>query len=268
VSDQMFSAVARLAAAEGIPIAVHIAESDAEAALVTRGEGPFVEGLRGRGIHVSPRARSAIQLLENTGVLGERTLCIHAVHADEADIDLLTRRGASVAHCPISNARLGHGSAPLAEFLDAGIAVGLGSDSMASNDRMHMLEEARAAALVDRLRRPGDPALSPAAYLELATLGGARALGLDSVIGSLEPGKQADLAAFPLGAAIGAARYDPEAAALYSLGATAASFVAVCGEPLVAGGRLLREDPKLGARVGEATAALALWRRDEGRTSS
>ena len=146
VSDSLFTAVAEVAAKGQWPVAVHIAESDAELALVTRGEGAFADGLRARGIGVAPRARSPIALLAHTGLLACRPLLIHAICVDDADIAMIAEHRASVAHCPISNLKLGHAVAPVMAMRDANLPIGLGTDSVASNDRMDLLGEARQCA--------------------------------------------------------------------------------------------------------------------------
>lgn len=263
VSEALFERVARYARREGLPVAVHIAESADEQALVCHGDGSFADGWRRRGIALATRARSPIALLERVGVLGRDTLAIHCVHADDDDIALLLSSGTAVAHCPISNAKLGHGTAPVEAMLRAGVRVALGSDSMASNNRMHLLEEARAAVLMQHARHRSPCALSAADALALATIGGARALGLDERIGSLEPGKDADLAAFPLGAAAPAAEYDPVAAAVWSLGDAPASTVVVHGTELVLDGVLRRDDPEVAERVRASARTLAAWRHDQ-----
>lgn len=267
VSDALFARVARYAKSEGLPIAIHIAESAEEHALICEGSGPFAEAWRRRGIASGPRARSPIALLERLGLLGRQTLAIHCVNADEADIALLAESDTAVAHCPISNAKLGHGAAPLDRFLHAGLRVGLGSDSMASNNRMHMLEEARAAMLSLRIRRRSSSMLPAIQALQLATLGGALALGLEARIGSLEPGKDADLAAFPLHAAAPAAEHDPAAAAVWSLGNANASLVTVQGRELVRDSHLLSGDPALDMRVRDTARALHEWKRNQGMSS-
>ena len=261
VSDALFEAAARYARAERLPIAVHIAESTVEHALVFEGAGGFADGLRRRGIHVSPRARSPIALLQRFGVLGRDTLAIHCVQADDEDVAVLAATATAVAHCPISNAKLGHGIAPVVELRRAGVRVGLGSDSMASNNRMHLLEEARAAALGQHVRHRSPCALSAGEALAMATIDGAHALGLGHRIGSLEVGKEADLAAFPLGAAAAAAEIDPVAAAVWTLGDARAVAVVVNGTELVAEGVLFRDDPALDQRVLESARALAAWQR-------
>src|SRR4051812_31622952 len=131
-------------------MAVHIAESDVEQRLVVDASGSFADGLRRRGIAVSPRARSPVELLATLGVLDASPLLIHCVRVDQTDIRSIAESRSSVAHCPASNAKLGHGIAPLDEMLAAGVVVGLGTDSMASNNRMDMLEEGRLALLAQR----------------------------------------------------------------------------------------------------------------------
>lgn len=260
VSDALFERVARYAREENLPLAVHIAESGEEQALVCEGSGPFADGLRRRGIPVRPRARSPIALLERCGVLGRLTLAIHCVNADADDVAALASTDTAVAHCPISNAKLGHGVAPVDAMIRAGIRVALGSDSMASNNRMHLLEEARAAVLAQCAEHRSPCALSAIDALAMATIGGARALGLESRIGSLEVDKDADLAAFPLGAAATAAEHDAAAAPVWTLGHARASTVVVNGAELVTDGSLVREDPGVRERVLDSARALAEWR--------
>ena len=191
VSGSLYAAVAAWAKRNAIPIAVHIAESRAEAQLLTQAAGPFAESWRDRGIPLPPLpGRSPLEWLEQHGVLGPRTLCIHVVHAAPADLTALGRHGCGVAHCPRSNERHGHGAAPLTGFLQEGLAVGVGTDSVASVSPLDLLAEARAA------RKNGG--LSAGQALELCTIGAARAIGLASEIGSLDPGKWGDLAAFRL----------------------------------------------------------------------
>lgn len=257
VSDALFVETARLAAAEELPLAVHIGESDAETQLVVDGCGAFADGLLGRGITVEPRARSPVALLQKAGVLGPRSLLIHCVRLDSHDIATAAAEGCGVAHCPVSNAKLGHGIAPLTELLAAGVHVGLGSDSVASNNRMDILEEARAAVLLQRVRSGDSGTLHAHAALELATIGGARALGLADRVGSLEAGKEADLAAFSLEGVIPLG--DPEAAVVFSLYRREASFVAVGGRVLVQDGVVPGTHKGLAERVQRAGHALALW---------
>jgi 5-methylthioadenosine/S-adenosylhomocysteine deaminase len=259
VSDALYRATAALARDLGAPVAVHIAESALETELVAHGAGAFADGLRKRGIDVVPRGRSPIGLLDRLGVLAVDPLLIHCVRVDADDVRAIARQRCAVAHCPASNARLRHGVAPVAELLAAGIEVGLGSDSVASNDRMDLLDEAR-QALLFAAARPGDvDAFDAATALELATLGGARALRLDREVGSLEPGKAADLAAFPLAAQSRGPTHDPIAAAVLALAGTPACYVVVAGRPIVRDGVLLDADSALARRVQESADRLQAW---------
>lgn len=258
VSDALYAAVAHFAASDSLPMAVHIAESEVERELVEEGAGVFAEGLRKRGVVVKQRGRSSMDLLQRTGVLATRPLLIHCVRLDARDVELVARSAAPVAHCPVSNAKLGHGTSPLLELLAACVTVGLGSDSVASNNRMDILAESRAAILAQRARVTRHDALCAHDALVLATLGGARALNLDREIGSLEVGKSADLAAFPLGAHAQPV-HDPEAAAIFALPGTPAALATVAGAELVRGGVPVRFDSALGARMESTAARMRAW---------
>jgi len=265
-SDALFRASASLAAKEKLPMAIHIAESDVESQLVAEAKGAFADGLRSRGIEVRPRAKSPIELLAKLGVLDQRPLLIHCIRVSANDLDLIASHKAPVAHCPVSNAKLGHGISPLVEILSAGIDVGIGSDSMASNNRMNLLEEARATLLMQRARVGTHEALSASDVLELATMGGACALGLADEIGSLEVGKSADLAAFEIGNA--GPTYDPAVAAVFSIDGAHAKFATVAGIPLVEDGRLLKPNVGLRRRVQESADALREWLEDGGELAA
>ena len=186
VSEPLYRGVAEFARRAGLALAVHLAESREETALVRDGTGPFADALRARGISIAAQGVSPVQYLLRLGVLASGAcLCIHCVQADAADIAALARAGAAIAHCPRSNRAHGHGTAPLAAFRAADLAVGLGTDSVVSTADSNLWAEASAAGLA------GEEAL------RLLTLGGAEALGLEHEIGSLERGKEADLAVFP-----------------------------------------------------------------------
>jgi cytosine/adenosine deaminase-related metal-dependent hydrolase len=258
VSDALFRATASLARAHKLPLAVHIAESEAESQLVERGSGEFAAGLRARGIDVSPRARTPIALLESLGVLDAHALLIHCLRVDADDIGAIARHDCPVAHCPASNAKLGPGVAPLAALLAAGVRVGLGTDSVASNDRMDLLDEARLASLFATAREGRHDALTAGRALELATIGGARALGLGGEIGTLEVGKAADLAAFPI-PAHRVPIHDPIVAAVHSLAGLPAAFVAVAGRVRVRDGLLVDADAELPRRVQASADLLQRW---------
>lgn len=260
VSPELFRAVAEYAAREALPVAIHVAESGFEDDLILRGEGPFAEFLVGRGIHVAPRGMGPVALLDGAGMLRPRTLLIHCVRASQDDVARIAATGCGVAHCPASNAKLGHGTAPLTEFLAAGARIGLGSDSMASNDAMDLLGEARLAVLAQRARTHRADVPSARAAVRLATLGGAEALRLDEEIGSLVPGKQADLAVFRLDA-LGAPVVDPEAALIFAAARVQAHRVVVAGVERVRNGEVIGFDPGIAARVQGAGQRMAEWRR-------
>jgi 5-methylthioadenosine/S-adenosylhomocysteine deaminase len=241
VSDALFAGAAELAQSEDLPIAVHAAESDAEQRLVTEAEGDFADALRARSIDVATRGTSTIELLDRTGVLRARPLLIHCVRANNDDVRRMSDNDCAVAHCPASNAKLGHGVANLSGFLDAGIRVGLGSDSVASNNRMDILDEARLALLFGRAVGRKWNAFPATLGIELATISGARALGLDSELGSLDVGKSADLAAFPLDGTHAPPVQDPESALLFATSGRGATLVTVAGNELVRNGQLLQD---------------------------
>jgi cytosine/adenosine deaminase-related metal-dependent hydrolase len=257
VSDDLFRATAALAREYGLPMAIHIAESDLEQRLVVEAAGSFADGLRRRGIAVAPRAESPVRLLSRLGVLESSPLLIHCVRVDRGDIVAIASSGSAVAHCPVSNAKLGHGVAPLTELLAEGVAVGIGSDSMASNNRMDILEEARIALLAQRARLRSSETPGAAEMLELVTIAGAKALGLDQLVGSLEEGKQADLAAFALAGA--APTQDPVTAAMFSIDTSRAEFVTVAGHRLVFQGKLAAPCAGLAERMESIAERLAAW---------
>lgn len=199
VSGALYAGVAQLARERGYPIAVHIAESVAESDLLGSASGGFADAWRGRGIPLPTLpGRTPLAWLDQHGVLGPTTLCIHVVQGSTKDLVLLAKRGAAIAHCPRSNARHGHGAAPLRSMLDHGIRVGIGTDSVASVAPCDLLAEGRAASAL--------AGLQPEEVLRLCTLEGARSLSLDNEIGSLTPGKSGDLVAFRLPAPVDGAR--------------------------------------------------------------
>ena len=198
VSDALFVTTAGLAKSEGLPVAAHVAEGEAEELLVQDGVGPFAAGLRTRGIVTPSRGKSTVELLDRLGVLDCRPLLIHCVRINDDDLRRIADSGAAIAHCPIANARLGHGIAPMVEARAAGITVGIGTDSVASNNRIDLLEEARAAQIVQRARLRSSGAFDSSDLLRMVTIDGAHALGLDHRVGSLEPGKDADVCAVTL----------------------------------------------------------------------
>lgn len=229
VSAELFGRVTELALDRELPVAIHAAESEHEEMFVRDGTGPFADGLARRGIVWEGKGASTIGYLASLGVLRARPLLVHAVRATDEDLDLVATTGSRIAHCPKSNAKLGHGAAPLAKMLARGIAVGLGTDSVASNNTCDLVDEARAAVMLARVFGAHYGALSARKALELATLGGARALGIDDITGTLEPGKRADMCAVSLAGLHVEPVYDPEAAIVFSSSARDVTFTTVDG---------------------------------------
>ena len=194
--------ISRFAIDEELPLMMHAAETFMEMALISEGKGPFADGLRSRGIDWKAPGVSPIQYLKEHGVLDTHPLLAHCIHVDDDDIELMKATGTRVAHCPKSNAKLGHGVAPLVKFVENGIAVGLGSDSVASNNICDLLEEARFGLLTSRVRLQGGTScgfLGATDALRLATAAGAQALGLQTNIGELREGLRADFTVVSLG---------------------------------------------------------------------
>jgi 5-methylthioadenosine/S-adenosylhomocysteine deaminase len=179
----------------GLPVATHLAESVSERLYLLDGSGDWASFAE---LLVPPPGTTGIRLLADAGLLGPATMAAHCVDVDAEEIALLAASGAGVAHCPRSNGFLGCGVAPLEELLAAGIPVGIATDSPASTPSFDLFEELRTAIVVARARAGRPDALSAARALELATLGGARVLGMADEVGSLVPGKQADIAVVSL----------------------------------------------------------------------
>jgi cytosine/adenosine deaminase-related metal-dependent hydrolase len=187
VTPEHYGELVALARARRIPVATHLLESE----------------------------RDTRPLDELAGVLGPDTVAVHLVRAGAADIALLAELGVPAAHCPRSNALLGCGTAPVPELLEAGIMVGLGTDSPASALTFDMWDEMRAAILVARARSRRPDALGAEQVLRMATLDGAHAIGLGELVGSLTPGKRADLTVLDLAASPFLPWDDPVTAAVY-----------------------------------------------------
>ncbi len=263
VSKALFGAVAEYAIAERLPMAVHLAESAFEEELVTRGEGPYADNWRSRQIDpAGARARSSVALLHEAGALRAKPLIIHGVRMDAADIALLRESDCAVAHCPVSNARFGHGIAPLQEMLDAGLRVGIGTDSVASNNRMDLLDESRVAHLMACTRTQSFRAFPASQALWQATAGGAQALGLWDSLGTLAVGAPADLCAFPLDGLAALPVADVCDALVHGVAGSAARLTVAAGTVLVRDAQLLDADAhRRDRRAYDAVAVRLLDRR-------
>jgi cytosine/adenosine deaminase-related metal-dependent hydrolase len=255
VSDDLYRLAAELALAEGLPMALHIAESAAERELVGAGGGDFEPGLRARGIPTPVRGSSPVEMLERLGVLRARPLLIHVVDVDAVDIRRIADSGCAVAHCPVANAKLGHGVAPVVEMRAAGIPVGIGTDSVGSNNRLDLLEEARTAALMQRARLRRPEPLPAAELLRLCTVEGARALGLEGRVGALEPGLDADLCAVSLQGAHVRPVNEPLATLFHAARATDVVLTVVRGRVLYRAGKVATLDERSARAALDACAA-------------
>ncbi len=178
-----------------------------------------------------------IRLLANLGLAETNACFAHCVWPEPDEFDVLSGGGATVVHCPSCNMKLGSGAAPIAEYLDRGVNVALGADGAASNNRLDGWEELRLAGLLSKLR-DGPAGLSAVDLFELATLGGARALGLDADIGSIEVGKFADLAVLDLRRAHAFGPDDIYTQLVYSARAPDVRLVTVAGRIVVEDGKL------------------------------
>ena len=218
VSPHLMRATAELGRQRGVRLHTHLAE--------TRDEETYC---------LERFGKRPLDLLDEAGWLGDRTWLAHGIFFNRREIARLGRAGTGIAHCPTSNMRLGSGCAPVLALERAGCPVGLGVDGSASNDSSHMLAEARQALLLQRLQH-GAAAVTVMDALRMATAGGARCLGRDD-IGSLEPGKRADIALFDL-RALGYSGAGDAVAALLLCAPANADSVIVEGRLVVSGGAL------------------------------
>jgi 5-methylthioadenosine/S-adenosylhomocysteine deaminase len=193
VRSDLFRALRAYAEEERLPQTIHLAETPAEVELIRQGTGPFADMFERRGIKWTPPKVSPTRYLADSGALTPGTLVVHAVHLDETDATILKEHGCVVAHCPKSNGKLGAGFAPIRMLRNAGLDIGLGTDSVASNNSADMFEEMREAVFQSRSREQDTTALTARDVLNMATLGGATVLGKAGEIGSLEANKRADL---------------------------------------------------------------------------
>ncbi|MDJ0941041.1 MAG: amidohydrolase family protein, partial [Woeseiaceae bacterium] len=207
---------------------------------------------------VRETGRRPFERLDDLGLVNSSLLAVHAVHMLEAEVERMADVGAAIAHCPKSNLKLASGIAPVADYLSAGVNVGIGTDGAASNNTLDMLSEARTAALLAKARSGDAGSLSAARALRLATLDSAAALGLDATIGSITPGKWADLACVDLSRLHSQPLYDPVSQLIYTARADQVSDVWVGGRHVLESGEFTHIDIEgIVARAGEWRARLA-----------
>ena len=213
VSDATFEKVITYAEQLGLGVHTHLHETKVEIA----------ESIEKHGVR-------PIRRMANLGLLGPNFTAAHCVQINDEDFDLLSAHGVHIAHCPSSNAKLASGIAPINQLLNAGINVGLGTDGAASNNRQDMFTEMRLAALLSKAVTEDATSIPAAQALEMATINGARALGLDHLIGSIEVGKLADLTALRIADVETLPCFDPLSHLIYACGREHVSHVWVAGD--------------------------------------
>ncbi|WP_255649050.1 amidohydrolase family protein [Frankia sp. ArI3] len=188
------------------------------------------------------RGASSIEVAARLGLLDAQTVAAHCVWLSDDDVALLRRHAVAVAHCPVSNMILASGVCQVPRLLRDSVPVGLGVDGAASNDSQDMLATVKTAALLQKVHHQQADVLTAPAVLRMATLGGARALGLDDTVGSLDVGKAADLVLFAEASPSMAFVHDPYQAVVYCAGTRDIAGVWVDGERIVAGAQILTAD--------------------------
>ncbi len=237
VADATFSHINTLADQLGLPVHTHIHETtdEIQASLKQHGVRP-------------------LERLAKLGLLGPNFIGVHAIHLTRSEIDLLASHGCHVAHCPSSNLKLASGFAPVSQLVQAGVNLGLGTDGAASNNRLDLFAEMRLAALLAKGVSGDASALPAAAALKATTLDAARALNLDSQIGSIVPGKRADLVAVDLGAPACQPVFDPVSHLVYVAGREHVTHVWVDGK------LKLDNRKQVGLDIDDLTARATYWR--------
>jgi len=225
VSDAGFAKVLTLAEQIELPIHLHLHETVQE----------IEESVHRFGMR-------PIERIRRLGLLSPALIAVHGVHLDAHEIELLAEHGCSLAHCPSSNLKLASGIAPIGELVAKGINIGLGTDGAASNNRLDLFQEMRLAALLAKEQSGRADALNAHQVLHMATLAGARALGLDAQIGSITPGKAADLCAVALDDLVLAPCYEPVSHLTYVVGREHVSAVWVAGRIRVEDGQLIESN--------------------------
>lgn len=262
---ELHDAVLATAATRGIGLSVHAAESTAEDAFVRHGAGPIADHFRLRGWPFEARGMSPIEWLAERGWLsaGVPVQLVHLAHASATDLDLVAqaqgrRSGIGVAACPRSNSRLGNGLPDLAAFTSHGLPWGLGTDGAPSVGRLDAFAEMAFAADAERARRADAAPLPARELLRRVTLDAARSVGLDGQVGSIEVGKQADLAAVALGAVHVTPAYDPHVALAQLATPQDVVLTMVAGDVLYESGELTTiDEPRVIARCRERASILS-----------
>jgi len=234
VSEPALVKIATLAAELDAAVHIHLHETSGEVLLAVEQNG-----------------ERPLDTLHRLGLVGPRTQCVHMTDLGEQDMALLAATGAHVVHCPQSNMKLASGACPVSKLLDKGINVALGTDSAASNNDLNMFGEMQAAALLAKLHAQDASALPASAALAMATINGARALGMEDSIGSLEVGKQADLIAVDLSGPETQPLYKPLSQLVYASNGSQVSHSWIAGNLVMSQRQLTHIHlPALATRTG------------------
>ncbi|MCS6874006.1 MAG: amidohydrolase family protein [Pyrinomonadaceae bacterium] len=240
VNGRLLEKIADYAAQEGIKLAIHAAESKQENVFLKKGKGFFKSIYEKAGYKWIPPGETTIRYLQQTGLLSISPLLIHCIHVSDEEIEIIKQNKCSIAHCPKSNAKFGHGRAPLEKFIANEIPVGLGTDSVASNNICDMLEETRFACFLARLKK----FITAEKMLELLTKSTLAQLGFPK-LGSIEEGNSADLIAIKLNRTAQLPIFDVQAAILFSSHASDVEFVMIAGKEIYRDGKLKNIDENL-----------------------
>lgn len=258
VGPDLFRRITEYALQENLKTTIHAAESAEELELMEQGTGFFADMHKKYGSDWQSPHCSTIEYLSQLGVLAAKPLLAHCVTVSESDIELIAASGTRIAHCPKSNAKFAHGWAPFEQVLDAGLPVGLGSDSVASNNSCDILDEGRFAVLAARNRPAWKRFITDREAIETATLGGARALGLENEIGTLEPGKQADLAVVSLANIAQQPVHDVYSALVFASNARDVVMTMVAGEEIYRDAKSKRiDEAEIKAKLKEMAVKMA-----------
>lgn len=225
VSEHNLTKISTLAAELDLPVHIHLHETASEVLMAVEHSG-----------------ERPLDMLNRLGLLGPRTQCVHMTDLGDQDIALLAQSGAHVIHCPQSNMKLASGCCPVSRLQEAGINVALGTDSAASNNDLNLFSELQTAALLAKLRSADATALPAPRALSMATICGAKALGLADLVGSLEPGKRADVIAVDLNQPETQPLYHPLSQLVYAASASQVTHSWIDGTPVMEERRLTGHD--------------------------
>lgn len=223
VSDELYKEMTQVSKERGIPITMHCAE--------VRADREYFASLE--------QKHTPMTYCDSVGLLGPNTVLVHMVHLDDNDIKMLHESGTHVAHCPTSNAKLASGVCRVPDLLRAGVNVGLGTDGAPCNNTNDLLQEMKLAGIIHKAVSYDPTLVSAETVLEMTTINGAKALGLEKDIGSLEIGKKADFVAIDTRKVNLQPWYSPVSVVVYSATGSDVSTVVVDGKMVVEKGKLL-----------------------------